>query len=291
MQTPRYNTNGKWFKGNTHIHSKMSDGGMNFKEIADLYKSKGFDFLFRTDHWVASDVKADTTGYPLLWIDGIELDGKDSAGIFYHVVCLGKVPPMTRDTGFEKGMALAKESGAVMILAHPEWSDNRTEDVKRWDFDGVEVYNHVCRWLNGKSSGTAHFSAMLGNSMKALAFASDDAHLNAAEPVYNGGWIFVNTDSLDSENILKSIRAGNFYSSCGPEIYSISYEGNSVKIRTSPVRFIRLAGKNGSGARNGAFNTLVEEAEFEVPAEWPYAYIELEDEFNRKAWTNTLYVK
>lgn len=290
MKIPRYDTKNKWFKGNTHIHSKMSDGGKDFREIADLYSGQGFDFLFRTDHWVASDVEGDKTEYPLLWLDGIELDGKDSAGIYYHVVCLGKVPPMTRKTGFEKGMELAKESGAVMILAHPEWSGNTTEDTGRWDFNGVEVYNHVCRWLNGKSGGMSYFLGMLENAAKVLAFAADDAHLNAAEPVYSGGWIIVNAATLDKENIMSAICAGNFYSSCGPEIYSISYEENRIKVRTSPVHFIRLVGHRGSGLRKGSFDTLVEEAEFEIPENWPYAYIELEDELNRKAWTNTLYV-
>jgi len=288
VQIPRYDTSNKWFKGNTHIHSKMSDGGKNFSEIAELYNTKGYDFLFRTDHWVASDVKADKTEYPLLWIDGIELDGTDRAGVYYHVVCLGKAPTMTRETGFENGMNLAKASGAIMILAHPEWSGNRTEDALRWDFHGVEVYNHVCRWLNGKSSGSAHFSAMLDKSKDALAFASDDAHLNVAEPVFDGGWIIVNAPSLDGENILQAIRLGNFYSSCGPEIHSISYEGKKVRVKTSPVRFIRLVGRNGSGLRNGSFSDLVEEAVFDIPEEWPYAYIELEDEYGRKAWTNTL---
>ncbi|MBL7077809.1 MAG: hypothetical protein ISS31_10085, partial [Kiritimatiellae bacterium] len=65
----RYDTSGRWFKGNTHIHSTASDGGKTFAELAGMYAGAGYDFLFRTDHWVASDTSKDAESYPLLWID------------------------------------------------------------------------------------------------------------------------------------------------------------------------------------------------------------------------------
>jgi hypothetical protein len=57
--TFRYDTSNQWFKGNTHIHSTVSDGGKSFGELAEMYASVGYDFLFRTDHWVASDTAQD----------------------------------------------------------------------------------------------------------------------------------------------------------------------------------------------------------------------------------------
>ena len=46
----RYNTTGDWYKGNTHIHSTVSDGGMTIPEIMKLYSTAKYDFLFCTDH-------------------------------------------------------------------------------------------------------------------------------------------------------------------------------------------------------------------------------------------------
>ena len=66
----RYKDKHNWYRGNTHLHSVKSDGSKNFDELAVLYKEKGYDFLFRTDHWVCSDVEADKADYPLLWLDG-----------------------------------------------------------------------------------------------------------------------------------------------------------------------------------------------------------------------------
>src|SRR3989339_807804 len=73
----RYNTSGSWYKGNVHIHSNDSDGGKNFEELAEMYANAGYSFLFRTDHWVCSNALQEKDTYPVLWLDGVEIDGID----------------------------------------------------------------------------------------------------------------------------------------------------------------------------------------------------------------------
>ena len=102
MPTFRYSLTGRWWKGNTHLHSTASDGGKSFAELAALYRGAGYDFLCRTDHWTASDAGADEAAYPLVWLDGIELDGADASGAEYHVVALGTFQ------GIERGLGLAR---------------------------------------------------------------------------------------------------------------------------------------------------------------------------------------
>ncbi|MCL5271553.1 MAG: hypothetical protein M1457_13600 [bacterium] len=295
MKVFRYETTGGWFKGNTHIHSTASDGGMTFTQLAELYAGGGYDFLFRTDHWVASDVASDKAAagdppVPLLWLDGIELDGNDDAGAAYHVVCLGLVRGMAREMGLEAGLAAARRQGAMCILAHPHWTGNTLDDTLRHDFDGVEVYNHVCRFLNGKSDGAIHWTAMLAENPNVLAFAADDAHLWPGHHGWNGGWVMVNASACTAEAITAALRAGNFYSSCGPEIRSIECRGNQVRVETSPVQFVRLVGPAWNGRPQGAFGgPLLTEASFELPADWPWIWLEMEDIQGRRAWTNPLY--
>ena len=205
----RYDTSGQWFKGNTHLHSTASDGGKTFAESAELYASAGYGFLYRTDHWVASDTTTDSETYPLLWLDGIELDGHDDTGRYYHVVCL----------------------------------------------------------------------------------SVDDAHLSQAHPGWNGGWITVNAEACTNQHITQAIRCGNYYSSCGPELQSIKLHGNELQVTTSPVQFVRLVGPGPCGDRLGSFDGgLITEASLTVPEDWDYAYLEVQDELGRRAWTNTLYV-
>ncbi len=291
MKTFRYDTSGRWLKGNTHIHSTASDGGKTFSEIAELYSAAGYDFLFRTDHWAASDCAADGEDYPLLWLDGVEIDGQDETGASFHTVCLGKVNGIRKEEGYAAALASARLQGAVIIAAHPFWMGNSFEDCLRWNFDGVEIYNHVCRWLNGKSDALPHWNAMLGQDPKTLAFSADDAHISENHPGWNGGWIMVNAGDCSPGVVVESIRRGNFYSSCGPVIESISTVGNNLHLQTSPIQFARLAGPGTQGARLGSFSGgRMTEISFEIPPEWEYAYVEIEDEKGLRAWTNGLFV-
>lgn len=287
----RYDTRGQWFKGNTHIHSTASDGALTFPEIAQRYAGAGYRFLFRTDHWVASRVSEDPAESPLLWLDGVELDGAlGNSG--YHVVCLGTFPPLDRKMGLPAALEVVRAHKGIAILAHPFWMGNSTDDAVRGKFDGVEIYNHVCRWLNGKEDGRPWWNAMLYLSSRAtLGIASDDAHMKPAHPGWNGGWIVVNAAELSRPAVMDAIRRGNFYSSCGPEFRSIECTGGTVTIKTSPVRFIRLVGYAGVGQRVGTFEgPLVSEAKMDVPPSWHFAYFEIEDEQGRRAWTNPLFV-
>ena len=292
MRRFRYDGDGTWFKGNTHIHSTASDGGWTFDELAAAYGAAGYDFLFRTDHWVTSRVAADGApgGTSLLWLDGVELDGFDEQNSYYHVVCLGALEGITREMGFSAALQTARDQGGLLILAHPLWTGNTCDEATRWDFHGVEIYNHVCRWLNGKGDGRTHWELMLRESPETLAFASDDAHTSASHPGWNGGWVVVQAPTLSSSAILEALRAGRFYSSTGPAFRTIAHEGSVVTAETSPVQFARLVGPGALGQRRGGFEGAeLEGFSFEVPEAWPYAYLEIEDAHGKRAWTNTLF--
>ncbi len=288
----RYNTAGQWFKGNTHLHSTASDGGMDFAALAELYASGGYDFLFRTDHWVASNVRADRAKYPLLWLDGVELDGRYGDEMF-HVVCLGTFRGLRREMGLEAAMGAVKEQGGLRILAHPHWSGNGLEQYRHWDFDGVEVYNHVCRWLNGKGDGGVHWDDMLLQRPATLGFASDDSHLRPEHPGWNGGWIMVNAPQCTRRALLSAIRRGNYYSTMGPEFHRIEHRGGMVRVETSPIHFARLVGPRWAGKRVGGFEgRTMTTVEFELFPDGgnPYCYLEIEDGSGKRAWTNALLV-
>jgi hypothetical protein len=286
----RYDTSGRWYKGNTHLHTTASDGGKTLAEVGELYAGVGYDFAFVTDHGIASHVESELTSSPLLWLDGIEIEGRDDAGASYHVVCLGKIRPISPETPFVDAIQSARAQNALLVLAHPHWTGNTLQDALRWQFDGVEIYNHVCRWLNGKGDGLVYWEAMLRQNPDTLAFSADDAHLRPEQPGWNGGWIVVNAATCSQEEILRSIRQGNYYSSCGPEFTAIEFDGTDVHIGTSPVQFVRLVGPTTLGKRVGGFDGKeISSACMTIPTEWDYVYVEIEDRRGRRAWTNTLF--
>ncbi len=74
-----------------------------------MYAGAGYDFLCRTDHCVTSAAATEAEDYPVLWLDGIELDGHDDGGAYYHVACLGTFTGITRDMGFMAALRVARE--------------------------------------------------------------------------------------------------------------------------------------------------------------------------------------
>ncbi|NLE46051.1 MAG: hypothetical protein GX620_15135 [Chloroflexi bacterium] len=290
MNLFRYDVSGRWYKGNTHIHSLASDGGKSFSELAEMYAAEGYDFLFRTDHWVASDAASDPCEYPLLWLDGIELNGRDYGGSEYHVNCLGTFSDISTEMGFIPALEAVRAQDGLLILAHPHWMGNSLEDARRYGFDGVEVYNNVCNFLNGKGDAGVYWHAMLRRFPNTLGFAVDDAHIRPDEPAWNGGWIVVNAPELTPSAIITAIRAGNFYSSRGPDFRGIGLDGRVVHVKVSPVSVVRLIGPAYWSRRVCAGEgQVLTEVQMEIPDEWPYALIEIEDGAGRRAWTNTLF--
>jgi len=290
MATFRYDGEGTWLKGNTHIHSTNSDGGKTVDELARMYASEGYDFLFITDHWkpYVGDGKAE---FPLLVLDGVELHGKDARGEFFHIACLGTFHGISEDMGLEAGMEAARRQGGILILAHPHWTGNAPEDGLRLGVQGVEVYNHVCEWLNGKGWAGWHWDRMLETDPSLIGLAVDDAHIRPEHPGWNGGWIHVRTAARTQESILEAIRRGRFYCSRGPRIHSLSMEGGTVRLHCSPVQRIRLVGWRWKGQRVAASGGGdLTEASFEIPGDDPYVRLEIEDAHGARAWTNTLLV-
>jgi hypothetical protein len=287
----RYDVPGRWLKGNTHVHTTASDGGKSLAELTTLYAGAGYDFLCCTDHWVASHREAFPAAEPLLWLEGVELDGRDEQESFYHIVCLGRFEGLVEHMGLARGLEAARRQGAYTILAHPHWSGNSFAEALRYRFDGVEIYNHQCRWLNGKGDGTVHWNAMLAARREVVGLAVDDAHIRPDHPGWNGGWISVLAPERTEAAILAALRAGTFYSSCGPRFDRITWDGARVRVETSAVSFIRLVGPGREGARIGSFDgQRLDGAELVVPLDWPYVYVEIEDDRRRRAWTNPLFV-
>jgi len=101
----------------------------------------------------------------------------------------------------------------------------------------------------------------------------------------------VNAQEFTPSAITHAIRCGNFYSSCGPELHSITFDGNQLHLETSPVRFMRIVGPGWNGSRTGSFDgQLINHASFPLPDDWQYVYLEIEDQDGLRAWSNNLFI-
>ena len=287
----RYDCSGKWFKGVVHVHTTNSnvDNGMTVAEATSFYAEAGYDFICITDQ-VATLVGNLDKHYPLLMLDGIEIDGEDDEGSYFHVVCIEGVDGISEDTGFMDAIRRVRAQGGVLVWAHPHFSDNTAAEGIRFGFDGIEVFNSISQVIWGKGMGAYHWDASLVHQPDMLGFAVDDAHFFKDVPAEKGGWIMVNAPGLSREAIMASIHKGNFYSSSGPLFESISLEqGNRIVAETSPVIYARLVGAGGMNKYRGTSNKEpMTEIHFRLPDDWPYARLEIEDADGKAAWSNPL---
>lgn len=125
--TSLFRENGRWYKGNLHTHTTLSDGRLTPEECVSLYKSKGYDFLSITDHW---KVSSNCFQNGMLLLSGGEWDmGPIENTGCVHVVGIG----MQQGAGSFKGGSpypaetsrrhsfcrRGGDSGASGMVAHP----------------------------------------------------------------------------------------------------------------------------------------------------------------------------
>ena len=141
-----YTAPGRFFRGNLHTHSILSDGLLSPEEVCRRYQAEGYDFIALTDHFVGlyGYPVADTkpfrrSGFTTLL--GAELhSGKMLNGDLWHILAVGLPenfapanapdfrPVDDQETGPEIA-ARARDAGAFVAIAHPQWSGMRPEDA------------------------------------------------------------------------------------------------------------------------------------------------------------------
>jgi hypothetical protein len=285
----RYDCSGRWFKGSVHVHTTNSSGRLTVAETTAFYDEAGYDFICITDKMVPF-VGASDDRYPLLVLDGIEVEGEDDRGSYYHVVCIEGIDGVAGDMALMEVIEKVRVQGGILVWAHPHTSNNTVAEGIRHSFHGIEVFNSINQVAFGKGIGAFHWDASLLHQPDMLGFATDDAHFINEVPAENGGWIMVNAPELSREAIMASIRQGNFYSSSGPFFKSISIEqGNRIVAENSPVIHARLVGPMGSNKYRGApEKEPMTETHFRLPEDWPYVRLEIEDTAGKVAWSNPL---
>jgi hypothetical protein len=76
----------------------------------------------------------------------------------------------------------------------------------------------------------------------------------------------------------------------GPEFKKIQYSENTVTVETSAVTYVRRIGPRRTGKWIHALGKEpICRAEFDLPCDWPYARLEIEDAVGKRAWSNPLW--
>ena len=285
--TNPFRQKGVWLKGNTHTHTRLSDGALTAREVGREYGARGYDFVFLTDHWLRTKAPGGSRRAPLL-IPAEEIDftmGTD----MYHVVCLGLRREWKRGKvrSWKALRDRARRENVTLILAHPYWSGTRSgEAIAAGAFHGVEVYNTICDQVNAKGHAGAFWDDLLDAGQPVMGLAADDLHWAAQA---GGGWIMVKAVARSPVSILSAIRRGCFYSTQGPEIKDIAVRGRRIEIACSPVRRINFVANRGNGKVFTAGPRSLTGAAWEAGDGIACVRVECVDKRGRIAWSNPVF--
>lgn len=304
MKLPAFSAPGRFYRGNLHTHSTLSDGILSPAEVCRRYQAEGYDFIALTDHMIGiyDYPIADTRPFrndTFTTLFGAELhSGAMQNGELWHILAVGlpidfapaHAPAFVPVAGQETGPELAKravDAGAFVAIAHPQWSGMTLEDARSLAAaHAVEIYNHGCAMGCDRPDGFQYADLMLSEGRDLTMIATDDAHFS--EPDHFGGWVMVRSETLEPEALLSALKAGHFYSSQGPELHNVEIIDDTVIVESSSVVSVILQGRgSASQAVHGTSMTRTT-----VPLmrcrHSPWLRVTLIDAAGKRAWSNPI---
>jgi hypothetical protein len=301
MQNLPFRQPGRFYRGNLHTHSSVSDGGLCPREIVSAYRKNGYDFIALTDHF------RERFGFPITdtrefrdsaftTILGAELHAPAlENGEDWHILAVGlplDFAPATDDENGADLAARARDAGAYVAIAHPHWYSATMNDARSIDSaHSVEIFNQTCHMANDRGYGWYLADLLLSEGRRITAIGTDDTHAKDERPDMFGAWVMVKAEQLEPEPLLNSLKAGQFYTSQGPLIHDIavSDDRSEVTIESSPASSIQVSGRaqrtrdvHGRGLTNVSMNLdRVQNDHFRVT---------VIDEFGKRAWSNPVWL-
>jgi histidinol phosphatase-like PHP family hydrolase len=295
---PAFTAPGRFWKGNLHTHSTRSDGARDPEAVCAAYREAGYDFLALTDHFIKK------YGFPIVdtapfrtnaftTIFGAEVHAPATRlGEPWHILAVG-LPLDLAPTGDDESMAALTrrclDAGAFVAIAHPAWYALSFADVDTLpSVHAVEIYNHTCQVRTDRGDGTYLVDQMLAAGRRPLVCATDDAHFHCVD--YFGGFVRVKAEENAPEALLAALKAGRYYSSQGPEITEVTFDGAAVEVATAaPVSAIMALGRASKAAQVVAEGTTRARLDLSALVDGGFTRIVLADAAGRRAWTNPVW--
>ena len=302
--------NRKRYKANLHCHTTLSDGNHSPEEIKELYKKNGYHIVAFTDHdkFIPQNQLTDNE---FLALNGVEfaINQKNIARIqnqkTYHFNALASRPSMNDypplpDIDYNDINAINKylmhlsAKGFLLCYNHPWWSLQSFNDYANLDgIFAMEIYNHNCQVEDGFCGYNPQvYDEMLRQNQRIFAISADDNH-NAFlpdSPYYDsfGGWVMINSESLAYEDVIKSLKLGDFYSTQGPDILYIALKEKQLTIKCSACSEIKVY-TDGRTCYT-AFGKNLTEVTFNIKTTHRYLRIVCRNEFGKEANSNAYFL-
>ncbi|GII94408.1 PHP domain-containing protein [Sinosporangium siamense] len=299
MDTLPFDLPGRFWRGNLHTHSDMSDGKLPPAEVAELYHDQGYDFLSITDHFrerygfpVTDTRPLRTEGFTTIIGAELHAPGHEFSDD-WHIVAVGLPFDFARPAEGETAPELARRAraaGAWIGMAHPAAALLTVDDAERLDAaHAVECYN-VLATREDRGDSWHFYDMLVGRGARLHAYAADDAHFSGHGPAAFGAWVQVRAERLDPAELLAALKAGKYYSSTGPELHHVAFDGDHLVVRTSPASVVMVSG----GVPAPAVAEGDERTEWRLPLarlqNSPFLRVTVGDAAGGRAWSNPVWL-
>ena len=288
---------GRFWKGNLHGHSSASDGRLDPRDVCDAYRRAGYDFTVVSDHFIerygypVTDTRA-FRGAGFTTLIGAEVHAPATeAGELWHILAVGlplDFPPLREG---ETGPQLARrcaDAGAFVAIPHPHWYGLTLADALSIDAaHAVEAYNHTSQVNCDRGDGLVLLDALLGAGRRATVIAVDDSHWHADDAF--GGWVMVKAERNEPDALLDALKAGRFYATQGPEILSVTREGDALVVDCSPAASVMLLGPVSRNVRVHGRDMTTARLRLSGLGAWCRAVVV--DAAGRRAWSNPMWLE
>ncbi len=335
-----FSENDKPYKANLHTHTTVSDGWMSPEDLKKHYMNAGYSVIAYTDHDMIVEQNA-LSDENFLAITSMETYYNTklfrvkpfSVVKTYHlnflgmdrnnVVCpafskryverehtLQYMTPEMEQYDYDREYSQecvnriikeANEAGFLVTLNHPYWSmQNYSDYCDLEGLWGVEVYNHFSH-VFGLDSNDQAFVDLLNQGKQVFPICGDDCH---NEETSLGCFTMIKSPNLEYDNIMAALKNGDFYSSYGPEIKELIFDGNTLSFKCSEARRVILNTecRYSDVARPGADGTVTE-GKFNLASYFgvvdsmkdvlnyrPYVRIIVEDKEGRRAYSRAYFL-
>jgi len=244
---------GQFFRGNIHSHSTRSDGLLSPAGVIGEYRTRGYDFVAITDHFIERYGFPITDTAPYRTPDFTTLRAAEmhapglQNGIIWDLLGIGlplDFAPGPKDEPAGALCARARAAGAFVAIAHPAWNGVVHSDALGIidAVDAIEIHNEGHTLDSDRGSGWYLADSLATAGHRFSTFAADDAHFKADRFDRFGGWINVRAESLDPEALLASLKRGHYYASTGPEIRNVTLTSREIVVECDPADGVMLGG-------------------------------------------------
>ncbi len=245
---------GRWVKGNTHAHTKNSDGNETPRRVMRWYQDYGYQFLVISDHEMITETASldSDKNDDFILIPGMEIS-RSMDKLRVHVNALNPKRPVaaavvgqTAAQTLQNSIDAARAAGAIPQINHPNWRWSLTvEDMK--GLSGVHLFellnvNRDCNsFAAGGKAGTEElWDGLLSLGLVFYGVASDDTHDYlgdfSIDKAYPGkGWVVVRVGELTPEAVCAGLESGDFYASTGVELTEVSVTKSEYRLAIKPL--------------------------------------------------------